>query len=76
MIVSLREGSFAVTPFTEHTYPPIKELGRRRYYRSHRKTLITPCEFLRSEGAQDLKRNAILFQIPAPFAPEKLSGGD
>ena len=38
MIVGMRQGAWTVTVFNaEHTHPLVKQVGRHRYYRSHRK---------------------------------------
>ncbi|KAM0838496.1 hypothetical protein ACQ4PT_060927 [Festuca glaucescens] len=61
MIVSLREGSFTITTFTdEHTHPLVKELGRRRYYQSHRKILEEDLEFLELMHNRNLKTSDIM----------------
>ncbi|KAM0917995.1 hypothetical protein ACQ4PT_009370 [Festuca glaucescens] len=61
MIISLREGSFIVTTFTdEHTHPLVKELGRRRYYRSHRKIPEEDLEFLELMHNRNLKTSDIM----------------
>ncbi|KAM0890642.1 hypothetical protein ACQ4PT_026898 [Festuca glaucescens] len=61
MIISLREGSFTVTTFTnEHTHARVKELGRRRYYRSHRKIPEEDLEFLELMHNRNLKTSDIM----------------
>ncbi|KAM0822041.1 hypothetical protein ACQ4PT_071764 [Festuca glaucescens] len=61
MVISFREGSFTVTTFTdEHTHPLVKELGRRRYYRSHRKIPEEDLEFLELMHNRNLKTSDIM----------------
>jgi hypothetical protein len=61
MIISLREGSFTVTTFTsENTHALVKELGRRRYYQSHRKIPEEDLEFLELMHNRNLKTSDIM----------------
>ena len=61
MIISLKEGTFTVTTFTDaHTHPLVKELGRSRYYRSHRRIPKEDLEFLELLHNRNLRTSMIM----------------
>lgn len=61
MIVSLQQGRYTITTFNdEHTHPMVKQLGRRRYYRSHRKIPEEDREFLELMHNRNLRTSDIM----------------
>jgi hypothetical protein len=61
MIISFREERYTVTTFTEeHTHPLVKQIGRRRYYRSHRKIPQEDLEFLELLHNHNLRTSDIM----------------
>ncbi|KAK1667546.1 hypothetical protein QYE76_055705 [Lolium multiflorum] len=61
MHVGKRNGRWTVTVFTEdHTHPMVKQLGRRRYYRSHRKVPEEDFQLLQTLHNQNISTAQIM----------------
>lgn len=61
MVVGKRDGSWTVTVFTaEHTHPMVAQIGRRRYYRSHRKVPEEDFQFLQTMHNQNIPTAKIM----------------
>ncbi|KAM0859749.1 hypothetical protein ACQ4PT_046983 [Festuca glaucescens] len=61
MHVGKRNGSWTVTVFTEeHTHPMVKQLGRHRYYRSHRKVPEEDFQLLQTLHNQNITTAQIM----------------
>ncbi|KAM0857852.1 hypothetical protein ACQ4PT_048215 [Festuca glaucescens] len=61
MHVGKRNGSWTVTVFTEeHTHPMVKQLGRRRYYRSHKKVPKEDFQLLQTLHNQNITTAQIM----------------
>ncbi|KAM0847475.1 hypothetical protein ACQ4PT_054985 [Festuca glaucescens] len=61
MHVGKRNGSWTVTVFTEkHTHSMVKQLGRRRYYRSHRKVPEEDFQLLQTLHNQNITTAQIM----------------
>jgi hypothetical protein len=55
MLVGRRNGLWTVTVFMEqHTHPMVKQFGKRRYYRSHRKVPEEDFQFLQTLHNQNI----------------------
>ena len=61
MLVGRRQGVWTVTVFhEEHTHPMVKQVGRRRYYRSHRKVPEEDFQFLQTLHNQNISTALIM----------------
>ncbi|KAM0879653.1 hypothetical protein ACQ4PT_034093 [Festuca glaucescens] len=61
MHVGKRNGAWTVTVFTEeHTHPMVKQIGRRRYYRSHRKVPEEDFQLLQTLHNQNISTAQIM----------------
>ena len=61
MLVGRRQGVWTVTVFhEEHTHPMVKQVGRRRYYRSHRKVPEEDFQFVQTLHNQNISTVQIM----------------
>ena len=61
MLVGRRDNVWTVTVFTEgHTHPMVAQVGRRRYYRSHRKVPEEDYQFLQTLHNQNISTAQIM----------------
>jgi hypothetical protein len=61
MLVGKRNGMWTVTVFEDkHTHPMVKQVGRRRYFRSHRKVPEEDFQFLQTLHNQNISTAQIL----------------
>jgi hypothetical protein len=61
MVVGRRNGAWTVTVFREdHTHPMVKQIGRRRFYRSHRKVPEEDFQFLQTLHNQNITTAQIM----------------
>ena len=55
MLVGKRDGAWTVTVFiAEHTHPMVQQIGRRRYFRSHRKVPEEDYQFIQTLHQQNI----------------------
>jgi hypothetical protein len=61
MLVGKRGGAWIVTIFKEdHTHPMVSQIGRRRYYRSHRKVPEEDFQLLQTLHNQNINTAKIM----------------
>jgi hypothetical protein len=61
MLVGRREGNWTVTVFhEEHTHPMVSQIGRRRYFRSHRKVPEEDFQLLQTLHNQNINTAKIM----------------